>query len=274
LEKERRGAEERARQEEKEHTEAEEHVAWEAREKEEEERIQEARTQREVEEKVAKERAEQEWLRKLIEEEEARAKEEAERQRTAEENKIKAVEASENAHSLPYDAPMELTSSLPEEDEVDVDVDVSQPATIVTEEPALANESAAAPQAPPSTPPSPHIPMESSVKPVEMEQPRIDASLPPSPEQPQRRSGSSDFQTTTTDIAPPVPSALATARYIEDINRITYPQGIKSPKLELNVNTQKGKFRYDFSKLRLYHCAFVSQHDFFAVMTVIFYYSL
>jgi translation initiation factor 4G len=47
-------------------------------------------------------------------------------------------------------------------------------------------------------------------------------------------------------MALPLPSVLATARYIEDINSITYPQGIKSPKLELNVNFQKGKFRYTF----------------------------
>ncbi|KAI9509556.1 eukaryotic translation initiation factor 4G1, eIF4E-binding domain-containing protein, partial [Russula earlei] len=47
------------------------------------------------------------------------------------------------------------------------------------------------------------------------------------------------------NTASPLPSALATARHIEDINRITYPQGIKGPEVELNVNTQKGKFRYD-----------------------------
>ncbi|KAH9976149.1 eukaryotic translation initiation factor 4G1, eIF4E-binding domain-containing protein, partial [Lactifluus volemus] len=44
---------------------------------------------------------------------------------------------------------------------------------------------------------------------------------------------------------PACPSVLATARYIEDINCITYPEGIKCPKAELNINTQKGKFRYD-----------------------------
>ncbi|KAI9439810.1 hypothetical protein H4582DRAFT_1813000 [Lactarius indigo] len=42
-----------------------------------------------------------------------------------------------------------------------------------------------------------------------------------------------------------LPSALATARHIEDLSRITYPEGVKSPKVELNVNTQNGKFRYD-----------------------------
>ena len=64
---------------------------------------------------------------------------------------------------------------------------------------------------------------------------------------PWKRPGPLNFQTTiNSDIAPLPPSAFATARYIEDLNCITYPQGIKSPKLELNVNTQKGKFRYDF----------------------------
>ena len=50
--------------------------------------------------------------------------------------------------------------------------------------------------------------------------------------------------TINTNIALPLPSALATAQHIEDINRITYPDGIKRPKVELNVNNQKGKFRY------------------------------
>ncbi|KAH9889411.1 armadillo-type protein [Cubamyces lactineus] len=42
-----------------------------------------------------------------------------------------------------------------------------------------------------------------------------------------------------------LPSALATARIIEDIDSIKYPEGIKSPKPELNVNAKQGKFRYD-----------------------------
>jgi len=49
--------------------------------------------------------------------------------------------------------------------------------------------------------------------------------------------------TSTSNIPHALPSALATARYIEDLNRITYPEGIKSPQVELNVNTQNGKFR-------------------------------
>jgi translation initiation factor 4G len=41
-----------------------------------------------------------------------------------------------------------------------------------------------------------------------------------------------------------LPSALATARIIEDINQVSYPEGIMSPKIELNVNAKQGKFRY------------------------------
>ncbi|KZV61935.1 ARM repeat-containing protein [Peniophora sp. CONT] len=43
----------------------------------------------------------------------------------------------------------------------------------------------------------------------------------------------------------PLPSALATARAIDDIRSIAYPEGIQSPKVELNVNSLKGKFKYD-----------------------------
>lgn len=40
-------------------------------------------------------------------------------------------------------------------------------------------------------------------------------------------------------------SALASARNIENIDAINYPEGIKSPKIELNLNAQSGKFRSD-----------------------------
>ncbi|CCM01519.1 uncharacterized protein FIBRA_03575 [Fibroporia radiculosa] len=41
------------------------------------------------------------------------------------------------------------------------------------------------------------------------------------------------------------PSVVATARVIEDINCISYPDGVRRPKVELNVNARHGKFRYD-----------------------------
>lgn len=46
------------------------------------------------------------------------------------------------------------------------------------------------------------------------------------------------------NIPQPLPSALATARIIEDLHEISYPEGIKSPKVELNASAAKGKFRY------------------------------
>lgn len=47
------------------------------------------------------------------------------------------------------------------------------------------------------------------------------------------------------DITAPLPSALATARIIDDLGSVSYPDGILSPKIELNENAQPGKFRYD-----------------------------
>lgn len=38
------------------------------------------------------------------------------------------------------------------------------------------------------------------------------------------------------------PSALATARPIEDLGHISYPEGVTSPNPELNLNSKKGKF--------------------------------
>ena len=89
--------------------------------------------------------------------------------------------------------------------------------------------------------PAPHIPAELPIKLSEQES---DTTLPPSPDNPRNQSSPLNLQTTiNTNVAPPVLSVFATARHIEDITRITYPQGINRPKLELNVNTQKGKFR-------------------------------
>lgn len=45
------------------------------------------------------------------------------------------------------------------------------------------------------------------------------------------------------NIPTPLPPALATARIIEDLGRVPYPDGVRSPKVELNVNAKDGKFR-------------------------------
>ncbi|KAH8113023.1 ARM repeat-containing protein [Phellopilus nigrolimitatus] len=50
-----------------------------------------------------------------------------------------------------------------------------------------------------------------------------------------------------TDLAShnPLRSALATARHIQNLDQVQYPEGVKSPKPELNTNAKDGKFRYD-----------------------------
>ncbi|KAJ7782644.1 hypothetical protein B0H16DRAFT_1493850 [Mycena metata] len=51
--------------------------------------------------------------------------------------------------------------------------------------------------------------------------------------------------TLKTNIPAALPSALATARIIDDLSRVPYPENIQSPKVELNINAKDGKFRYD-----------------------------
>ncbi|TDL23009.1 hypothetical protein BD410DRAFT_721875, partial [Rickenella mellea] len=40
-------------------------------------------------------------------------------------------------------------------------------------------------------------------------------------------------------------SALASARHIQGVRQIVYPEGVHGPMAELNVNASGGKFRYD-----------------------------
>ncbi|KAI0002226.1 hypothetical protein BJV74DRAFT_42192 [Russula compacta] len=247
-EKERKEAEERAAREEEKRREAEEHAAR-AREREEleKERLEgEARAQREREarEKAEQERAEQERILKL-QQEEARAKqeeEEAERQRKVEEEASKVVEASENAHVLVDDAE---PASLPEEGEVEDDL--SRPATGTPDE-ELTSTSKSTPTPPP---PPPQIPVELPAKPLEKEPLRIDTILP-SPEHQRKRPGPLNLQTTiNTNVPPPLPSALATARHIEDINRITYPRVLRAP----NLSSMLTPRRADSGMTEIFYCS-------------------
>ncbi|OBZ69854.1 hypothetical protein A0H81_10310 [Grifola frondosa] len=67
---------------------------------------------------------------------------------------------------------------------------------------------------------------------------------PAHPEAIKRRLGPLDISGTTGAI-PPLPSALATTRAIKNLGSIVYPEGIKGPNAELNVNAKQGEFRYD-----------------------------
>jgi translation initiation factor 4G len=137
--------------------------------------------------------------------EERAAREERER-KEAEEEALKAVEAAEATRAL-ADADAK-PDSLPEEGEI-VD-EVSQPTT--TEE-ILPTK--------PASVSSPPAPTDLSAKSSEKEPLRIGTSIPslPSPEHQRKRPGPLNLQTAITSSIPPaLPSTLATARYIEDIN--------------------------------------------------------
>jgi len=62
---------------------------------------------------------------------------------------------------------------------------------------------------------------------------------------PKKQPGHLDLSSASKDNIPAgLPSALATVRVIDDFGAIPYPEGVMSPKLELNVNAKDGKFRY------------------------------
>jgi translation initiation factor 4G len=204
-EKERKEAEEWAAKEEAELNEAME------REKE-RLRLGERRAQREAEENVRRLKAQQDRLRKQ-EEDAKRATEERHR---AEEEALRAAEAGEATVTF-----ADMTSVvIPKKSEIRGEVGEEN----------LPSETASV--------------LITTELPSRLMEERIGSYLL-SPELPRNNPGSRNFQTTVTDNSPSTsPSALSTAHHIEDINRITYPRGIRRPKIELNVNAQRGKFRY------------------------------
>lgn len=74
---------------------------------------------------------------------------------------------------------------------------------------------------------------------------RIDtSSMPPPLEIPRRRPGPLDINAAKRDLSAPPLSALATARNIERLQDIEYPEGVRSPREDLNKDAKDGKFRY------------------------------
>jgi translation initiation factor 4G len=74
---------------------------------------------------------------------------------------------------------------------------------------------------------------------------RIDtSSMPPPSEIPRRRPGPLDINAAKRDMSAPPLSALATARNIERLQDIEYPEGVRSPREDLNKDAKDGKFRY------------------------------
>ncbi|KAI0696675.1 hypothetical protein C8T65DRAFT_583280 [Cerioporus squamosus] len=183
-----------------------------AKREEEEKRQKEEAERRQKEEEERRQREEEEERKRKAEEEERLRKEAEEKARKEEEER--AAKEAEQAQAKAEEAKAE-----PEEGEVQESEQAVEAADEAAKEEAKDTVSDKAPL-------------------------RIDTALTPS--EGKRRPGRLDLSSTKNPAIPaPLPSALATARIIEDIGSIQYPEGFKSPKPELNVNAKQGKFRYD-----------------------------
>lgn len=213
-EKAKREAEEKAKREE------EERVA--AKRKEEEEK---ERARKEEEDRIRKEE-EKERLRKEAEEQERLQREEEERIKKEEAERIReeAKRAAEEAERIQKEkeakaaAEAEAASKDQEDGEVPEKQDEKLAGNLQQRKDKLKDK----------------------------ENLRIDTSAASSIiDLPRRRPDPLDLSYNPKSIPAALPSALATARIIDDIGQITYPEGIKSPKVELNINAKDGKFKYD-----------------------------
>jgi len=69
-------------------------------------------------------------------------------------------------------------------------------------------------------------------------------SVPSLSELPRRRPVPLDLVSAKRDVSALPPSALLTARAIENLSEVKYPEGIQSPHVELNANSKGGRFRF------------------------------
>ncbi|TFY58487.1 hypothetical protein EVJ58_g6384 [Rhodofomes roseus] len=216
--KEKREAQERAKEEarEKAKREAEEKAKREADEKARKEKEVEEKRKAEEEERVRKEKEKADEDRRRQQEDEEKARKEAEKAKEEEERLRK-----EEERLKAEEEKVAATGAEPEEGEVD-EVEAT-PASETVEKTADKEDS--------------------NDKLQDKGILRIDTAVSDTPKK--RHPGPLDLSSTRKPIAQPLPSALATARIIEDLGSVSYPEGIRSPKIELNVNAKHGKFRYD-----------------------------
>ena len=207
---------ERKAKEEEERKKKEAEEAEQQKKLEEEERLkkdeeEKQRKEQEAQEKARKEEAEKEQLKR---EEEERAK----RQQEEQEAKVRAAKEAETASSAV------TTEGTAAPSASDAKPEAKEEGEIAESEKAAEND---------------------EIRDKVSDRPplRLDTTLD------RKRPGPLDLSGTKGPIAPALPSALASARIIDDINRVEYPEGIKSPKVELNVNAKDGKFKYVISSL-------------------------
>ncbi|KAJ7647733.1 hypothetical protein FB45DRAFT_1052162 [Roridomyces roridus] len=230
----------------------------ERREKEEKERVkkeevekekkrveEEERKRKEEEERVRldEQRKKEEEAKAEAEEKERKEKEEKERLQREEEERLKKAE--EEARLKKAQEEAEAAASAAEAAAAAAAASSSVVSTVETEEPASISEEEEGEVQETSSKETEEAEQE-AVKEKPRDALRIDTASPAPAELPsRRRPGPLDLTNTKTNIPAPLPSALATARIIDDLSRVTYPENIQSPKVELNVNAKDGKFRYD-----------------------------
>ena len=236
LEQEKKDAEERAKKEEEERHRMEEEEAKrkeeEAKQREEEEKRERERLRQEEEEKERLRVEEEERKRKeeevRLEEERKQAEKEKEEQeradREAEERRQQETLKSEEAR-LEAEEAQDVVESSREDSKEHEEGEVVENGEIVET----------------------HVNGDLTSKPPKAlkEALRIDtSSMPPPLEIPRKRPGPLDIHAARRDMSAAPLSALATARNIERLQDIDYPEGVKSPREDLNKDAKDGKFRY------------------------------
>ncbi|KAF8678776.1 ARM repeat-containing protein [Rhizoctonia solani] len=244
-------AERKAEEERKAKEEEEKRIAEELRAKEEAERKvkeEEARKAREEEErKEAERKAKEEAERKAKEEEERKAKEEMERKLKEEEERKAKEEAEAKAKEEKAKAEAEAKAKA----EVDAAKEEAEAKEAATEEArdTVPASPISSPKPPngllPSTIPDRPSPLSNSTTAPGRPSP-LSITTSQANERPKRPvPGPLDLTSAQGNRSAAPPSALASARIIEDLNVVPYPETIKTPNPDLNIAATPGKFRYD-----------------------------
>lgn len=226
--KERRLAEEREREEKARKAEEEKKAAEKRRQEEEEKKAEEEKRKKEEEERKRKEEEEEAERQRIRKEEEEKIRKEEEAKKAAEEEERKHKEEEERraaeAEKLRLAKEAEERRIKEEEEKVRVALKLAeqrkQEEGEIVESPTVEEP-----------------PKEAREIFSRKEGLKIDTTVT------KTRPGPLDLSGATKNVVAALPSALATARLIEDLDHISYPEGISSPKPELNTNSKKGKFR-------------------------------
>ncbi|KAJ1305948.1 hypothetical protein OPQ81_010665 [Rhizoctonia solani] len=213
--------------------------------KEEEERRAREEAERQEAERKAKEEAErkakEEEERKTREEEERKAKEEEERKAKEAAEAAARAEAEAKAKEEEYKAKTEAEAKSKEEPEAkesaaDEARDTVSVSPISSPKPANGLL--------PSTVPDRPSPLSTSTTAPGRPSPlSISTSVNERTKRPVP--GPLDLTSAQANRTAAPPSALASARIIEDLNSVPYPETIKTPNPDLNIAATPGKFRYD-----------------------------